>query len=111
MKPLLFFMAVVPLMAQLNYDHMADRIVKALALSKGERVILRYDPGFLRELSAPLKKSISAAGAVVAAELEYLEPPNTDRGRLAEALASADVYLWLPMRADLRYVSPPETLA
>jgi len=93
MKYLALFCAV-PLMAQLNYDHMADRIVKSLALSKGERVILRYDPGYFRELSAPLKTRIAAAGAVVAAELEYPEPPQTDNGRLAELLKTADVYLW-----------------
>ena len=111
MKHLLFLVVALPLMAQLNYDRMADRIVKSLALSKGERVILRYDPGFFRELSAPLKTRITAVGAVVAAELEYLEPPKTDGGRLAEQLKSADVYLWLPMRADVRYVSPPEQQA
>ncbi len=111
MKHLLIFCAAVPMMAQLNYDHMADRIVKSLALSKGERVILRYDPGYFRELSAPLKTRIAAAGAVVAAELEYLEPPKTDNGKLANLLKSADVYLWLPMRAGSRYVSPPEQQA
>lgn len=111
MKCVLFFIASVPLMAQLNYDHMADRIVKSLALSKGERVILRYDPGYFHELTAPLKSRITGQGAVIAAELEYLEPPKTDGGRLADALKSADVYLWMPMRADVRHVSPAEQQA
>lgn len=111
MKCLVLFLLVVPSFAQLNYDHMADRIVKSLALSKGERVILRYDPGYFRELSAPLKSRITSAGAVIAAELEYLEPSKTDGGRLADALKSADVYLWMPMRAGVRYVPPAEQQA
>jgi hypothetical protein len=111
MTYLLFVLAGAPLMAQLNYDHMADRIVKSLALSKGERVILRYDPGYFREISVPLKSRMAGVGAIVTAELEYLEPPKTDAGRLAETLKSADVYLWMPMRADVRYVSSGEQQA
>ena len=96
-----------PLMAQLNYDHLADRIVESLALQKGERVIVRYDPGYFHQITAPLEKRIAAAGGVVAAEMEYLRPPATDHGRLAQQLKSTDVYLWMPLRDEL-YVSPDE---
>jgi hypothetical protein len=103
----------LPLAAQnnVNHDHIADRILKSLALSKGERVIVRYDPGYFAALTAPLEKGIAAAGAVVAAKLEYLAPPATDDRRLAEALKSADVYLWMPLREGVRWVSPPEEKA
>ena len=110
MKCALFLLAL-PLAAQMNYDHMADRIVKSLALEKGERVIIRYDPGYFHEITAPLKTRISAAGATVSAEFEYLKPPSTDGGRLEKALKSSDVYLWMPLRDDILYVSPGEQQA
>lgn len=106
----LLSLSTLPLMAQMNYDHMADRIVQSLALEKGERVIVRYDPGYFHQITAPLKARIVAAGAVVAAEMEYLKPPATDHGHLAQALKSADVYLWMPLRDEL-YVSPGEQQA
>jgi hypothetical protein len=112
MRWLFLILAVAPLLAQagLNYDRMADRIVKALALQPGERVIIRYDPGYFHELTAPVAARIKAAGAVVSLEMEYLKPPASDHGRLAAALGSADVYLWMPLRDEL-YVSPAEQQA
>ena len=110
MRWLLYLSLMLPLSAQLNYDRMAARIVQSLALEKGERVIIRYDPGYFHEITAPLKKQIAAHGASVAAEIEYLKPPATDHGRLAQALRSADVYLWMPLRDEL-YVSPGEQQA
>jgi hypothetical protein len=95
----------------LNYDRIADRIVESLALAPGERVILRYDPAYFHELTAPLASRIKAAGAVVMAEMEYLKPPASDQGRLAAALKSADVYLWMPLRDDVLYVSVAEQQA
>lgn len=110
MRWLLCLLTMVPVTAQLNYDHMAERMVRSLALEHGERVIIRYDPGYFHEITAPLKARIIASGAVVAGELEYLKPPATDHGRLAEALKTADVYLWMPLRDEL-YVSPGEQQA
>jgi hypothetical protein len=107
----LFLLFVNVARGQLNYDHISGRIMESLALSKGERVILRYDPGYFSELIAPLEKRIAGAGAVVAGKLEYLDRPKTDGGRLAELLKSADVYLWLPLRTAVRYVSPGEQQA
>jgi len=110
MRWMVCLLTMLPAAAQLNYDHMADRIVRSLALETGERVIIRYDPGYFHEITAPLKARIIASGAVVADELEYLKPPATDHGRLAEALKTADVYLWMPLRDEL-YVSPGEQQA
>ncbi len=110
MKLALFLLAA-PVFAQMNYEHMADRIVKSLALEKGERVIIRYDPAYFHQITAPLKSRIAAAGAVVSAEIEYMKPPATDGSRLETALKSADVYLWMPLREDILYVSPAEQLA
>jgi hypothetical protein len=109
-RGLVYLLSMMPLAAQLNYDHMADRIVRSLALEKGERVIVRYDPGYFHQITAPLKARIAAKGAVVVAEMEYLKPPATDHGRLAAALQSADVYLWMPLRDEM-YVSPAEQQA
>lgn len=109
---LLLLAVAMPLLcaAQLNYEHMADRIIKSLALTKGERVILRYDDGYFAEMTAPLEKRIIAAGAIVAAKLPYLEPGKNDGGRLAEALKTADVYLWMPVREQVRVVTIPEQI-
>jgi len=108
MKFLPVVLLAVPLAAQLNYEHMADRIVKSLALSKGERVIIRYDDGYFAQMTPLLEKRIIAAGAIVAARLPYLEPFKSDGGRLAEALKNADVYLWMPVRERVRVVTIPE---
>jgi hypothetical protein len=110
MRWLLYISFMLPLSAQLNYDRMAARIVDSLALEKGERVIVRYDPGYFHEITGPLKKRIASRGAIVSAEIEYLKPPATGNGRLARALKSADVYLWMPLRDEL-YVSPAEQQA
>ncbi len=106
----LLLLIVVPLSAQLNYELMADRITKSLALSKGERVIIRYDSGYFAEMTAPLEKRIVAAGAVVAAKLPYLEPGKFENAPLAEALKNADVYLWMPVRERVRIVTIPEQI-
>ncbi len=111
MKHALFLLAAAPAFAQLNYEHMADRIAQSLAFAKGERVIVRYDPGYFHQLTAPVEARIKAAGAVVAAELPYRKPPTTGDGGLSEALKSADVYLWMPFREDVMSLSTGERRA
>jgi hypothetical protein len=110
MKFLPALLLAVPLAAQLNYERMADRIVKSLALSKGERVIIRYDDGYFAQMTPLLEKRIVAAGAIVAAKLLYLEPGKFDNAALAEALKNADVYLWMPVRERVRVVTIPEQI-
>jgi hypothetical protein len=92
----------------LDYDAMAARIVRSLAPDKGERVVVRYDPDYFHELTEPLKRRLTAAGAGIAAEIPYLKPPENDDHRLAEALRTATIYLWTPFRDGVRYVSPGE---
>jgi hypothetical protein len=110
MKFLPALLLAVPLAAQLNYERMADRILKSLVLSKGERVIIRYDDGYFAQMAPLLEQRIVAAGAVVAAKLPYLEPFKSDGGRLAESLKTADVYLWMPVREGARVVTIPEQI-
>lgn len=72
------------------YPALARRIVSALAVEKGERVLLRYDPSTLGPLQAEVKTQLEAKGAKVES-LEY--GPATD---LADRLARTDIYIWLP---------------
>ena len=72
------------------YPALARRIVTALAVEKGERVLLRYDPSTLGPLQAEVKTQLEAKGAKVES-LEY--GPATD---LADRLARTDIYIWLP---------------
>jgi leucyl aminopeptidase (aminopeptidase T) len=111
----------------LNYDAMAARIVGALKLRAGERVLLRFDPGYFNELVGPLRRRIRAAGAIDVGALEYIESAaigaisSDDAKRRAsleaqsqafeQLLEAVDVYLWLPLREAVREVSPAERLA
>jgi len=72
------------------YDRLADRIVSALKVEKGERVLLRYDPSTLGPLEAPLRTRLLAKGATVET-LNYGPAPD-----LADRLAKTDIYIWLP---------------
>lgn len=65
----------------MNYEKLASRIVESLHPLPGERVYFRPDPGYFDGLLAPLRKRLSAAGAV--------EVRNLD---------DAEIYLWLPLR-------------
>jgi hypothetical protein len=80
----------------LNYDAMAGRIVGALRLQPGERVLIRFDRGHFEELVAPLEQRIKLAGAVPLPPLAYGPVPDFEK-----ILAGADVYLWLPVRGDV----------
>ncbi|MEO8025673.1 MAG: class A beta-lactamase [Bryobacteraceae bacterium] len=91
----------------LHYDKLADRIADSLKLSRGERVIVRYDPGFFHEITAPLKARIEKSGAIPI-ELAYQDVNAKDDGRLAKPLETADVYLWMPFRSDARAVPSGE---
>jgi aminopeptidase len=77
----------------LHYDRMAARIVEALDPQPGERVLLRVDPSYFRELVAPLQKSLRARKAVV------LRPARVDRP--LPSLDQVDIYLWLPTKLEV----------
>jgi leucyl aminopeptidase (aminopeptidase T) len=109
----------------LSYDAMAARIIGALKLREGERVLIRFDPGYFNELVGPLRRHIRAAGAIDVGALEYAEraaiQPADEAKRRAQLeaqsrafeqlLEAVDVYLWLPVRADLREIPTTESRA
>jgi beta-lactamase class A len=64
-----------------DYDALAARIVAALKLRSGERVLVGADPGgYFHGLLPPLRRRLG--------------------DRLVQSLDQADVYLWLPRRSD-----------
>ena len=79
---------------QIPYPALAKRIVTALAVQKGERVLLRYDAKTLGPLLPEVTRQLEAAGATVAS-LAYGPAPD-----LAERLARTDIYIWLPAGED-----------
>ncbi|MGH7601777.1 MAG: membrane dipeptidase, partial [bacterium] len=104
----------------LQYDTMAAKIADALKLRKDERVLIRFDPGYFNELVEPLRRHIRTAGAVEVGALEYIESATIRNGvrsdnaqpRVFEQLLeTVDVYLWLPVRTDLREIPAPESQA
>ncbi len=84
----------------LLYAVMAERIVAALQVSPGERVLLRVDPKTMAPLEVEVRKVLEGASAKVEA-LSFGAAPE-----LAAKLAEADVYIWLPAGADA--VTPPD---
>lgn len=75
---------------QIPYDHLAERIVTALEVTPGERVLLRYDPTTLGPLEPVLRAQLTAKGARVET-LNY--GPAAD---LQSRLDRTDIYIWLP---------------
>jgi hypothetical protein len=87
-------LAVSPLAAQsLPYESMAARIVSALQVTRGERVLLRVDPNTMAQLAPIVRKGLEARGAVVDV-LPYGPAPDFEA-----RLANTDVYVWLPAPA------------
>lgn len=84
-----FFLFESRWLGALDYDNMAERIVTALKPARGERVMFGGDPDYFQQLIAPLRKRLSEAGVTE-----------------AKNLASADIYLWLPLKK--RVISPEE---
>lgn len=73
-----------------SYDRMARQIVKSLSPAKGERVILRFDPGTLPEVEKATRRLLEEAGAEVKS-LPYSPAPG-----LEQELNRTDIYVWLP---------------
>lgn len=92
---IVFAIAIVLQLAALPlpYDTMAARIVDALQVTKGERVLLRVDPNNLAALAPLVQKALQARGAVVEI-LPYGPAPDFE-----SRLARTDVYVWLPAPA------------
>lgn len=72
------------------YPALAKRIVTALAVERGERVLLRYDRETLGPLEAEVRTQLEAKGAKV----ESL--PYGTAADFAATLARTDIYIWLP---------------
>jgi hypothetical protein len=85
------------------WPDMARRIVSALQVERGERVMLRFDPQTMRDLEPEVAKQLRAAGADVES---HAFGPVDDFSR---RLASTDVYVWLP--AGPAAVTPADQLA
>src|SRR5688572_5287219 len=82
----------------LPYESMARRIVAALQVSAGERVLLRVDPATMAPLAPAVRSLLDARGAVVDA-LPYGPAADFDA-----RLARTDIYVWLPTRV----ATPPD---
>lgn len=76
--------------ASLDWDAIALRMVGALRLHAGERVLLRHDPAHFADLIEPLRKQIRAAKAVDS-------PVPLSQPLSSAQLDKTDVYLWLPL--------------
>jgi aminopeptidase len=103
--------------ARMDSNSIAAIIVRALKLGPGERVLIRYDPGYMQDLVLPLRERIREAGAVDLGALEYVQNPGrlesypADEARrrtvaqvqsqaFEELLNTVDVYLWLAASKD-----------
>ncbi len=96
----------------LDYEAMARAAVDALALGPGERVLLRFDPGYFEELTPLVRRFVREAGAVDLGALEY-SPISVDAEEsvFGKLLESADVYIWLPVRERVRTTTAAERRA
>jgi hypothetical protein len=72
------------------WSDMARRIVTALQVERGERVMLRFDPQTMRELEPEVAKELRAAGAEVESH------PFGPLDDFPRRLTTTDVYVWLP---------------
>lgn len=72
------------------WSDMARRILTALQVERGERVMLRFDPQTMRELETEVAKQLRAAGAEV--ESHAFGPVDDFPRRLT----NTDIYVWLP---------------
>jgi hypothetical protein len=87
----------------INYDRLATRIVSALKLRRGERVLMRTDPSYFSEIVSPLQRQIRAAGGMA------LEPLPVGRTLTAEIVQPADVFVALPVSESGRQLTAPES--
>jgi hypothetical protein len=87
----------------INYDGLATRIVSALKLGQGERVLMRTDPSYFSEIVAPLQQQIRAAGG------RPLESLPVGQTLTAEIVRPADIFVELPISESGRQLSAPES--
>ncbi len=90
-----------------DFDKCARRIVNALQLDSGEKVLLKLDPRTFAPLIAPLQNVIRASGAhicgvILAEDATSVSPGEEDS--LRRLFGEADVFIWLP---EIHQVSRP----
>ncbi len=84
----------------LPYGAMAGRIVTALAIAPGERVLVRHDPETMAALTPEVLERLEGAGAEVEL-LAYGPAPD-----LESRLEGTDIYIWLPVSSAA--ATPPD---
>jgi hypothetical protein len=87
----------------IDYEGLAAKIVAALKLGQGERVLMRTDPTYFAEIVDPLRQRIRAAGGTP------LEPLPVGKTVTAELVKAADVFVELPISESGRRLTTPET--
>jgi hypothetical protein len=94
---------VTPAQTTFPWSEMARRIVTALEVERGERVMLRFDPQTMRDLEPEVAKQLRAAGAAVESH------PFGPLDDFTRRLTTTDVYVWLP--AGPAAATPPDQAA
>lgn len=98
----LLLAVAAPLCAEPDYEKIAARIAAALRLQPGERVLVRYDPGYFAPVEAALRSRIRQAGARAVAALPASEPLPRN------LLDPLDVFIRLPLAPSARALSETE---
>src|SRR5206468_1375292 len=89
--------------APIDYARLATRIVAALKPGRGERVLMRTDPGYFTGLVGPLQQQLRAAGASV------LDPLPVETILTPSVIDRADVFIELPISDSGRQLTAPES--
>ena len=79
----------------LPYPDMAQQIMRSLAPSANERVIIGYDPNHMAELTLQTRRLLE--GTVKSVTLR----PVGDSIPLKDQLATADIFIWMPLGPGL----------
>src|SRR5436309_1113907 len=82
-------------MTTADYDKCAGRIVDALQLSPGEKVLLKRDRRVFAPLFPPLQNLILASGAEISGMM-FADDANDDLPALRRVFEISDVFIWLP---------------
>ena len=93
----------MPAQTAFPWPAMARRIVAALTVERGERVMLRFDPATMRALEPEVAAQLRDAGAVVDSH------PFGPLADFSARLERTDVYVWLP--AGPAAATPPDQAA
>ena len=78
---------------EIPYDDLARRIVTALQVTRGERVLLRHEPSTLAPLEPAVRALLTRQGALVET-IPYGPAPD-----FQAQLDRTDIYIWLPAGA------------